>query len=213
MMLWDQVTQYVAYEVPGAPAPLIEQHIRMAAITLCERSQMYQVDLDPINLVAGTSTYSLDSPDAQTDVCSIRYMWVNGVRVDPISADTLNGKATDWRLDTADYVKVFTQFDQESFVLYPSPATSLTGGILLKVALRPSILSTGMVDWIMKKYLQELATGAKASLAAMTGQTWSSPQLAAERSQEWETMLTLAEVEVNRGMSRTSMQIKMSPFA
>ena len=58
--------------VPGCPDTLIENNIRSAVIELCEKSGVYQAELDPVTTVNGIFEYDLEAPN-QTAVHKI--MW------------------------------------------------------------------------------------------------------------------------------------------
>ena len=48
--------------VPGCPDTLIETNIRAAVIELCEKSGVYQAELDPVTTVANIYEYGLTPP-------------------------------------------------------------------------------------------------------------------------------------------------------
>ena len=48
--------------VPSCPDSLIQQHIRSAVIELCERSAVYQKELDPITVSRDVYEYDFDPP-------------------------------------------------------------------------------------------------------------------------------------------------------
>ena len=56
--------------VPGCTDTLIENTIRNTVIELCEKSEVYQAELDPVDTVANTYEYDFEPP---TGTVSIRY--------------------------------------------------------------------------------------------------------------------------------------------
>lgn len=221
-MLWSDIYPFVLPEVPGVPEPMLDHYIRQTAINFLEESQVWTADVTAIDLVANTGTYSLVSP-AQTvtasplltevpDVAMVKWAWVDGVQIFPASQEELGALVEYWADKTASVVSNYTQLTQDTITLYPTPNYASTGGLKIKIAIRPSLTATGIPDWIGTKYIQELSVGAKAALMGMIGKPWTSPDGEAKYSAMYASMLTKATVEGNRSFTRTTSTVRFKNY-
>lgn len=71
------VVPRVLTSAPGCPQPLVVQHIRDAAIRVCERSLMWRYQVPLFNLTPGVPEYFFDKP-VTTDVHAVFAAHVNG---------------------------------------------------------------------------------------------------------------------------------------
>ncbi len=177
-MRWSDFQPFVAAEVQGVPAPVIDQYSRLIAIDFCEKTQLNVVDLDPIDVVAGTAEYDLYPPSSDDVISQVMLAWYNNAPLKFIPAAQLRRTGTYWPNDTG-VVQGYTQLVPASLVLYPNPTTSLAAGLNLMVSLKPSLTSSALDDWIANKYFFDLANGIKGRLMGMPGQTWTSKDGAA----------------------------------
>ena len=221
-MLWTAFYPYVLPEVTGVPEPLLQHFIRLAAIHFFEEAQVWTVDVTPINLVALTGTYNLVAP-AQTitavplltevpDVAMAKWAWVNGVQIFPASQEELGALSEYWADKTSSFVSNYTQHTQDTITLFPIPDFASTAGLKVKVAVRPSLTSTGVPDWLGSKYVQEISCGAKSDLMGMIGKPWSNPDGEAKYGSLYEKMLTKATVEGNRSFTRTTSTVRFPRY-
>lgn len=214
-MLWSALFPFVIPELPGAPEPLVEHYIRQTAIEFCEESQTLQVDIDPVNIVATTGTYSLVAPAAYTfggDPVMIKWAWVNGQQIYPASQEELNKLTEKWSTKTASFVSNYTQLTQDTVTLFPIPDFSSTGGFTAKIALRPSLAATGLPDWHMNKYIQEIATGTKAAMMGMVGKSWSNTEGEQKYAALFASRMTKATVEGQRSFTRTTQTVRFPRY-
>lgn len=215
MVLWSTWHPYVLPETPNVPGPLLDHIIRQSAINFLEESQVWTADVDVIDVVAGTGTYSLIPPASvgtEGDVAMAKWVWVNKQQIFPASQEELGQLSQYWADVTAGAVSNFTQLTQDTITLYPIPDFSLTSGLRIKVALRPSLTSTGVPDWIGGKYVQEIAVAAKALLMGMVGKEWSDPSGEEKYSQQYASMLTKATVEGIRSFTRTTTTVRFPRY-
>lgn len=214
-MLWNAWYPYIMPEVPGAPEPLMDHYIRQCAISFFEESQTWVVDATAVDLVASTGTYTLAAPASITtgaDVAQIKWAWVNGTQIFPASQEELGQLMTYWADVEAGAVSNYTQLTQDTVTLYPIPNFDLVSGLQMKLAVRPSLTSTGVPDWLGQKYVTEIAAGAKSDMMGMVGQPWSNPEGEAKYGAAYAKALTKATVEGNRSFTRTTSNIQFKRF-
>lgn len=214
-MIWSDWHPFTKPELPGVPEPLLDHYIRLVAIDFFEESQTWVVETDVTDLVAGTGTYPLAPPASITtgaDVAQIKWAWVNNQQILPASQEELGQLFQYWGDVTGGAVSNYTQLTQDTVTLYPIPDFDLTGGLRMKVALRPSLTSTGVPDWLGSKYITEIASGVKAEMMGMVGQPWSNPEGEAKYSALFASGLTKATVEGNRSFTRSTMNVQLKRF-
>jgi hypothetical protein len=211
MITWSQFHPYILSEVPSAPLPVVDHYIRNAAIEFCEETAVHTIDAAAVDVVAGTSTYALDAGDVELDVCMVKFAWLNGQRLPYISQETLNGDLmTYWPDHESDMPTGFTQQDQGNLILYPKPKLSYPTGLKLKLVVRPSWESTGVYDWVGRRFIQEISFGALAALTGMVGKPWSSQEAESKYRAAFESAKTKATIDAYRSFTRSSLQLSKS---
>ena len=208
-MKWSGFYDYVMPELPGVSTDIVDIYLRRAAIEFCEETSVYVSDHDPISLIKGIAEYDLEAPESETDIVSVKKAWVGDAAIEYVSQDTLNQRPVYWPSESAPRPTAFTQQTQTSLIAYPKPSESRRNGLKLKVVLRPSGASTGVVDWLGGKYIQEITDGAKAMLMAMPNKPWTQPDGAALYRAQFESGKTRATIEGQRSFTRTSMQVQL----
>ena len=78
MAAYESLLAEIIPMVPSCTDTLIEQNIRAAVIELCEKSKVYQAELDPITTVANLYEYDLEPPSG-TVVHEIVWVTHNGI--------------------------------------------------------------------------------------------------------------------------------------
>ena len=82
--------------VPGCTDTLIEQNIRAATIELCEKTEVYQLELDPVTTVQNIFEYDLEPPSG-TSVHKIIWMTYDGEDLEAITTALLEQRKPKWR--------------------------------------------------------------------------------------------------------------------
>lgn len=173
MSAWSAFYPDVLAEVLGAPEFIVDNALRNAAITFCERTHIWTQMLDPIDSVANQMEYDLDVP-TRTNLVEIQAVWYSGRRIDPKSPRFLETTYADWTAETGTPA-FYTQETPEVLLLVPMPTESLSESIKVRASLKPSSTATGVEDWIFARHRLDIAAGCKAALMTMTDQVWFSP--------------------------------------
>lgn len=208
MKLWSEFYPYMLPELPGVPAIMVDHALNSVAIDFMVGSGLQIADLAPIDIVAGTASYTLASPVDGTVVDMIKNAWYNKRLITYVSMDELAQRPTYWPDETGTPTN-FTHDQQGAVILFPKPDASLTGGLNVKASLRPSGSATGIVDWIFDRYVNELAAGAKAKLMIQPGKSWSNGELAILYQGVYNSAKANARLDANRSLTRMSPMVNL----
>lgn len=162
-------TQWYDDVLPSAPgcAPAMAlDMIRKSAIEFCQETRVWHYEHPAISVVANTADYPF-VPPAGTVVTEILDAWYDGVWVEPKGSDDLaeiNGNWLAWTGPRPIYV---TQPDERTLRLVPKPTVSLANGLVLLVALKPTIAATTIEERLYQEYREKIADGALARLYMM----------------------------------------------
>ena len=129
----QQVADEAMQELPSCSRPIVATLLRDVVSDFLARSQVLTVELEAMDVVAGTYLYTLDVPSAYA-----------GYRVSTVVGVRLNGTSQraniDWRMA-----------DRETLQLRLAPATSITAGLVVTVALTIEDIYvadlTPLLDW------------------------------------------------------------------
>ena len=196
----------VLNDVPGVPQNVAFNAIRNAAIEFCEKSWVYRVTLDPIDIVADTAEYAL-SPGAGLKPAKVIRAWHDDVEIFPQTTQELSLRYAQWTTEEGT-PQWFTQRKPESVILVPIPTAALTDGLDIELAIKPARSSTGILDEIYEKYLEEIAYGAKFKLFAMKSKPWSDATLAAGWRAAFDEACGTARVTAAKGFTRARQRVK-----
>jgi len=162
--------------VPDCPDSLIERHIRSAVIEFCERTGIYQVELDPLTTVSNIYEYDLETPSG-TVVHKVMSAVHNGLTLEAISTDLLEQRKPKWReASNSGTPEYFIKQGQSLVWLVPVPGTTVVSSTLIRAQLKPTAKSNGCDSEIMSEYRDTLINGALLRLLRMPGQTWTDYQ-------------------------------------
>lgn len=162
--------------VPGCPDTLIENNIRSAVIELCERANVYQVELDPVTTVANIFEYDLEAPRG-TSVRKILWVAHQGKDLEPLSTSLLEQRLPKWREETGT-PEYFVQKSSEAFILAPVPGVTTAGSTIVRAVLRPTYTSTACDNDVMNDYRDTIVNGALFRLLRVPNKDWSDLQSA-----------------------------------
>jgi hypothetical protein len=177
--------------VPGCPDTLIESNIRAAVIELCERANVYQVELDPLTTVSGIFEYDLETPQ---DTSVRRILWVThkGKDLEPLTTTLLEQRLPKWREESG-VPEYFVQKTSETFLVAPIPAATLVGSTIVRAVLRPTHTSTACDNDVMNDYRDTIVNGTLFRLLRVPNKDWSDLQSASVYGQLFNQGVTDAE--------------------
>lgn len=183
--------------VPNCPDSLVESTLRSACIEFAERSKAYVYDLDPITTISGVYEYEFDQPSG-TDVHQILWMTYDGDDLDPISPRSLELNYPDWR-DKTSLPQVYLQKNPSTFWAIPVPNSSITDGLLLSVALKPSRTTSSIDTIFSNSYRDGIVYGTLYRLLRIPAKDWTDPQAAADYLSLFNQEVVQAELKARGG--------------
>lgn len=177
----------------NCPDLTIEAAVRQATIELCEKTEIWQTELDPISAIAGQYAYDLEPP-ANTSIHRIMSLIdQNGRRLEPVTSGMLDHRSPDWR-NTPGIPEFFIRQDEQNELwIAPPPATAFTNAFLMRVVLKPSVTSAAASNFIMTDYRDTIVYGAIARLLRMPDRDWSNFKTAAVYYSMFQEQLGIAE--------------------
>jgi hypothetical protein len=208
MKLWKDFFDYVLAELPGVPQDVATLQIRNAAIDFCDQTGVYIYQPDNIDIVNGQAEYDLEPPSNNYDVARVGSAWYENTELMAVSEDMLRKKMYDWT-EQSGAPAGFMHTDPSVIRLVPSPDADKTGGLLVRLVIRPARTGIGIEDWIFNKYVEVIASGAKYRLASMPQKPWSSPDIAKYHGTMYQAGIMAATAEASKSFTRTSLQVNL----
>ena len=174
-----------------------ESTLRSASIEFAERSKAYVYDLDPITTISGVYEYEFDQPSG-TDVHQILWMTYDGDDLDPISPRSLELNYPDWR-DKTSLPQVYLQKNPSTFWVIPVPNSSVTNGLLLSVALKPSRTTSNIDTTFSNSYRDGIVYGTLYRLLRIPAKDWTDPRAASDYLNLFNQEIVQAELKARGG--------------
>lgn len=204
----SQVTQYV----PDVSEFVAIDAIRNAAIEFCTKSLYWQVNLDPITVVANKNNYELQTP-ADTKVVQLIVSYFDENLLIPQSPDRLADiyRMGDWQTVTGSPQYV-TQIIKPEVVVVPTPFETREDILKIRVALAPTRDSQEIDSEIYEEWAETIAMGARARLYAQPKQPYYDKQAATDATKLFRYDINRARIAVNKGLTRTSSQVEFQRF-
>ena len=158
--------------VPGCTDTLIEQNLRAAPIELCEKTEVYQLELDPVTTVQNIFEYDLEPPSG-TSVHKIIWMTYDGEDLEAITTALLEQRKPKWRQSGYEgRPEYFVKQSPSLFYVAPVPNETKASGLLLRVALKPTHTATSCDDDVMNDYRDTIINGTIFRLLRLPGREW-----------------------------------------
>lgn len=193
--------------VPGCPDTLIENNIRSAVIELCEKTEVYQQELDPLTTVANIYEYDLEAP-AQTSVCKLLWVTHLGNEIEAITTALLEQREPKWR-DSNYYgsPKYFVKQSQSTVWLVPVPNATQVSSTIIRAVLKPTPSSTACDDGVMSDYRDTIVNGALFRLLRLPSKDWTDYAGAQVYGSLFNEGLVYAERKARQGDVRVSRKV------
>ena len=208
----DNLVQYCAVELPGAPIPLIVNALNDAAIRLCKESQCWNQWVS-IPLVADQSEYTLTPPVSFSTAYTIRKMIMDQREIIPLPIDTLIQNYTAFLLSSSGTPTNYAFTSANKVVFRPTPTVSDAGKIVMaRVVWTPTLLAKTFDEELMDRYSEALIVGAKAKLMIQPEQPWSNQQLAMFYLNQQKEEIGKAKIEQMHDLTTGSLTVNRRVF-
>jgi hypothetical protein len=197
-------------ELPGCTAAMLDQNIIQVARDFCERTNAWQLDLDPINSIAGLATYPLTFPD-DSEITRIYQIDLNGVLLWRFSDREKPGETITVR--EPKYPPEFPPFTLtehiDSIVLGDDevPTESQTGGLLLKAAFQPTIDANALPDFLFVHHGDDIRMGVLGRMMIMK-KPWRDDKLGADYRHQYDDRTNFVAYQATVGNTRQRLRVK-----
>jgi hypothetical protein len=195
-MTLDGFLPYVLPEVIGCPDPTARAAVLSAAAEFCRQTRAWSEIQDPVPLVNNVQDYDLDMPP-QSYALTVISIHIGSRKLTPVSMDQLSYSLPNWQTAIAPEPNFYNSaVERGSVRVYPIPTEVVTPfGMAMRVAYVPLLSATTLPDFLGQRYLEVIASGAKARLMVVPGQVFSNPNLGAYYQQKFDDAIVNARIE------------------
>lgn len=213
MASYEDFFSRVLIEVPGCPEITATQAIRDSCIEFCEKSLILTRDHDPVTVKANVVDYDLEPPSGYL-VIKVMQAWLDHNKLEPLAPDVVRDAAVYNRLFTAYQAAPSTplrylQKDERTISVWPVPDQNFTNGLTMRVALKPTRLSSSVEDVLFEDYAEPIASGAVSRLMSSVGKAYSSPQGASLHRALFVQGLNVARQRSSHGHTRSNLSVRL----
>lgn len=156
----------------NCPDPTIEGAVRDTVIDMCERTGIWQAELDPISAVAGQWEYDLEAPSGAIVHKIVSIINSDGQLLTPVTSGILDMRYPNWRNEPS-RPKFYINKDSALLWLAPAPSVSQVNAFLVTVALKPTVTSASADGRIMTDFRDAIVNGAISRITQMPDRDWS----------------------------------------
>jgi len=203
--------QDVSVAVPGAPKDIVTDSIKDSIRDFCQSTLLWVKQLDAINIVAGTATYTLTAPAAaQASVVNIDRAEFEGSPMGPESMDVLDRSTEAWRQQTGPASYSYMVDAEKVLRLRYIPTENKTGALVIWAALKPLLTATILPDFLYDEWYECILNTAIAALFGMPRQVFTNIQEA-----EYFGMLANAErsrAKAQKTVGKTKLKTRVQPY-
>ena len=181
--------------------------IRNATIEFCDKSMLWQWEVDPIDTFAATTEYDINLPNG-AGIARIQDLFYNTYRLLPRSETELAKLyIDDWRVQTGS-PSYYTQRWPSTVIICPAPQIAIPAGLNIICALRPLRSSVSVDDFLYERWCEEISWGARARCMAISGQPYTDQEQAAYYRSKFDAAIGKAKIELNRGLTRATQVVR-----
>ena len=191
----------VRLECLSAPELLIEHQIQRTIIDFCERSQIWQEDVGPLQVIAGIDTYEISASRTE-----------RVVQVKDVYAENDSGDLVEFEYGAG--LCSWSWYHDGPYNISVAPLEYLEGRQLIIVAALTPQLYSGQFKFsriVTDEYFDAIAAGAKSRILAVPGKEWTNPQMAAANKAMYEQALNGAMVRAGRDHARIPHRVAQRP--
>lgn len=203
--------------VVGCTDPMAKQALVDAAVEFCVRTNAVWQQATLASRV-GVAEYDIDVP-AQMDVARVIEVYYGTARLrandradvdDPLA---LRGAVNGSTPTSGTPAAFFAAHGEGTFKVYPVPDTATALVFTVRASFTPTRNATQLDDVLYTKYIDVLACGAIAYLAAIPGQMFTSKSAADYHRQKFNFGLSRAITDGRKGAVMSSTRVKARAFA
>jgi hypothetical protein len=194
-------------ELKGVTTAMVDLHLLHTARDFCERSGSWRFDFT-INGEAAIATYDVSIPTPHSEI----------VRVTRLTIDSVVLFDEDWRPDSVNDEPKY-QISEPPFTMDISnldmtliadetPSVAGTGNIVLTAALKPSVTSPDLPDFLKLQHLEAMRCGTLSRLMRMGSKPWTDRPMAGAYGADYERYLMQSADRAQHGNTRTRLRVR-----
>ena len=180
---------YTVPELPGCPLSIVDQAIMETLREFFHRTQYWQEDLTAIDVVAAQTEYELDPSSSNSEIDAVVTVEQDGSELEA---------GVDYKLDDT----------KKLLVLNNEPDAASTGGLEVKVALKPRLTATRIPERMFNDWVYQIAAGVKGKLMALPKMKWTDQQMAVFYFDKFESGVAEACWESLRGRTNKTITVR-----
>jgi hypothetical protein len=205
--LLDFVPDIVA-KASGCPDSVVIDGARKAIIRLCEDSLIYSDDIIPGDIVTGVDDYTI-TPPVSTRVVTVLSLYQNKRELRGYTEQELDYYDYNWRNANPGIATGWTLLAPDRIKLNRVPEKDLSGGIVVKAALKPSESAVVVDNMFYNDWRQAVTDGALSLILAIPKKPWTNKAEANERGKAFIFQVQRARERYWHGFQRKSITAKI----
>ena len=198
-MIWDDFSPYIKPWVTGCSAPLMELHVRLAAIDFCEFTNVWRDDLAPLACNGVLSSFTLTRP-TDAEIAKVLAVTVNDVRNQPDEFGIRPPFEIEQAIRDGWTGRMASTSDRRVLRVWPVQPTGST--VVVTASLKPRLAATTFPDALFDQHGQDIADGAIATLLAIPSKDWTDTKTAAMKAGMFMSAKTMTARKVERGFAK-----------
>lgn len=202
----------ISDRVPGAQKTDIESAIRAVIREFCTKTMLWTKQLPAISIVSSTPTYTLTAP-TDTAIVAVERVEINGVYVDPVSQDVLDRSSDPWRSEESSLPSAYMVDAEKVLRLKEIPTEDIVNGLIVWVAVKPSITTSTIPDFIVEDWYETILNGVVSYLLRMPGKSWTNVQGANYFEDYYSGYISEAKNRKVTGKAKVSIRMQPQPFS
>lgn len=176
----------------NCPDPVIEGAVRDTVIEICEKTGIWQAELDPISAIAEQYEYDLEAPTGAVVHQIVSIINSDGQLLTPVTSGMLDMRYPDWR-NTPSRPKFYINKDSALLWLAPAPSVAQQNAFLVTVTLKPTVTSSSADARVMTDFRDAIVNGAISRITQMPDRDWSNFKTSAVMLSKFEAQLVEIE--------------------
>jgi hypothetical protein len=172
----------------NCPDPVIEGAVRDTVIEICEKTGIWQTQLDPISAVADQYEYDLEPPADALVHSIVNVLDENGDQLTSVTGPMLDQRYPDWR-NKPSRAKFFVRKENTLIWFAPAPSVARANAFLVTVQLKPTLSSSSADGWVMTDFRDAIINGAISRITQMPDRDWSNFKTSAVMFAKFENQL------------------------
>jgi hypothetical protein len=149
----------IVHDLPSCEEPTVVLALQLAGREFCNKTEVWDVTLDPVDIVADTLSYTL--------------IWFEETHVKKVTKVEIDGEEIPPELYT------FTPGNTLVLDGCLTPRAGITGGLVVDVVFVPRLTTSEIADFVFERWAEALVARAIAIEAIKPNKPWSNPAVAA----------------------------------